>query len=188
MDDTSWKLIVDTAQTVAAFAGALSAVFAGWAVKNSVSDRKNAHLLNHAKVSLERAFQALCGSTPQSSPPPHDRLGWLTAARLIVEYFSAKKRISDKLTLQECESHEEHWRHQFYVRLQAIQNGPAGYFTPRPQGEEIEKTSAIIVHHFATWPKDNADPLEKYKNADDAYEKLGIHLKWLHLRRYCGRV
>lgn len=187
MDDATWKLVVDTAQTVAAFAGALSAIFAGWAIRNSSKDRKNAHLLNHAKISLERAFQALCGNTPQDSPPPHDRLGWLTAARLIEEYGSAKQRITDTLTRQECESYEEHWRHQFYVRLEAIQDGPASYFTPRPQGEEIQKTSAIVVHHFATWPQGKTDPLTKYKNADDAYEKLSIHLKWLYLRTYCGR-
>ena len=187
MDDETWKLVVDTAQTVAAFAGALSAIFAGLAIRNSSKERTNAHLLNHAKISLERAFQALCGNTSPESPPPHDRLGWLTAARLIEEYKSTKQRITDKLTLQECESYEEHWRHQFYVRLEAIQSGPAGYFTHRPKGEEIQKTSAIIIHHFATWPLDKSDPLAEYKNAEEACEKLDIHLKWMKLRFYCGR-
>jgi hypothetical protein len=188
MDDATWKLIVDSAQTVAAFAGALSAIFAGWSIRKSTKERKNSHLLHHARTSLERAFQALCGDTPADQTPLHDRTAWLTAARLIEDYKAAKVRITDKLTLQECESHEEHWRYQFYARLKAIQNGPAGYFSPRPRGEEIQKASAIVVHAFATWPKGKPDPLEKYKSTDDAYDKLGIHLLWFKLRQYCNRI
>lgn len=188
MDDATWKLVVDSALTVAAFAGALSAIFAGWAIRKSSSDRKNSHLLHHAKTSLERAFQALCRDTPANLAVPHDRTAWLTSARLIEEYKTAKKRITDRLTLQECESHEEHWRYQFYVRLKAIQDGPAGYFTPRPRGEEIQKVSAMVIHAFAAWPKGKLDPLKKYKSVDDAYNKLGIHLLWSKLREYCNRI
>jgi hypothetical protein len=187
MEDATWKLVVDSAQTVAAFAGALSAIFAWWAISKSSSDRKNSHLLHHAKTSLERSFQALCGDTPANSVPEYDRTAWLTCARLIEEYKAVKTRITDKLTLQECESHEEHWRYQFYVRLSAIQDGPEGYFTPRPRGEEIQKVSAMVIHAFATWPDGKADPLCKYKSADDAYNKLGIHLLWFKLRLYCNR-
>lgn len=186
MDDLTWKVIVDTAQTVAAFAGALSAIFAWRTIRASSKDRKNNHLLHHAKTSLERSFQALCGDTQANSAPPHDRTAWLASARLIEEYKVAKQRITDNLTLQECESHEEHWRHQFYVRLKLIQDGPAGFFSPRPRGEEIQKTSAIIIHAFATWPKDKVDPLRKFKSHEDAVDKLGIHLRWLKLRQYCG--
>lgn len=184
MDDATWKLVVDSAQTVAAFAGALSAIFAGWAIRKSSNERKNSHLLHHAKTSIERAFQALCGDTPANTPPTRERAAWLTAARLIEEYKVSKGRITDRLTLQECESHEEHWRYQFYSRLKAIQNGSSGYFMNRRNEELIQKTSAIIVHDFAIWPIDKSDPLEKYKTDDDAYNKLGIHLLWFKLRKY----
>lgn len=188
MEEATWKLIVDSAQAVAAFAGALSAVFAWLTIRKASSDRKNSHLLHNAKTSLERAFQALCGDTPANSVPTHDRTAWLTAARLIEDYKAGKKRITDKLTLQECESHEEHWRYQFYARLTALQEGPAGYFLPRPQGEEIQKVSAMVIHAFASWPKGKPDPLGKYKSAEDAYERLGIHLRWFKLRQYCKKV
>jgi hypothetical protein len=188
MDDATWKLVVDSAQAVAAFAGALSAIFAWRTIRQASKDRKNTHLLHHAKTSLERAFLALCGDTPPNTAPAHDRTAWLTAARLIEEYKKSKERITDKLTLQECESHEEHWRYQFYARLVLIQDGPAGYFTPRPRGEEIQKVSAMVIHAFATWPKGKPDPLEKYQSADDAYNKLGIHLLWFKLRQYCNRI
>ena len=188
MDDATWKVAVESAQTVAAFAGALSAVFAGWTIRKASKERKNAHLLHHAKTSLERSFQSLCGGTSTNSAPIRDRVAWLSAARLIEEYKSAKERITDDLTLQECESHEEHWRYQFYARLKKIQNGPPGYFTSNPRGEEIQEASAIVVHAFATWPDGKPDPLDKYKSADDAYKKLGIHLLWFKLREYCGRL
>ncbi len=182
----TWTIVVNIAQTFAAVAAAASALFAGLTVRNYLKDRANAHLLSHAKTSLQRAFEALCGTT-QAGAPPHDRLAWLTSARLIEEYKATKERISDKLTLQECESHEEHWRHQFYMRLESLQAGPASYFTPRPQGSEIQKTSAIIIHHFATWPEGRIDPLSKYQSSDDTYDKLGIHMKWFHLRIFCNR-
>ncbi|WP_144938350.1 hypothetical protein [Pseudomonas alabamensis] len=187
MDDATWKLIVDIAQTTAAFAGAASAIFAGLTIRKSSNERKNSHLLHHARTSLERSFQALCGDTQSNSAPTHDRTAWLTAARLIEEYKTAKARISDKLTLQECESHEEHWRYQFYERLKAIENGPQGYFSPRPRGEEIQKISAMVIHAFATWPEGKPDPLNNYESEDEAYERLGIHLLWFKLRQYCNR-
>lgn len=186
MDAGNWKTAVDIAQVIAGFAAAITAGFAGWVIWSAARDRKNSHLLNHAKVSLERAYHALCGNTPDNGPPPHDRLRWLTAARLIIEYSSAKARITDELTLQECESHEEHWRHLFYVRLSAIQDGPPSYFSPRRESEAINKTSAVVIHHFATWPEGKADPLKMYTNHHEAIEKLRIHAKWHQLEIYCN--
>ncbi|UQS92526.1 hypothetical protein M5C90_15855 [Pseudomonas chlororaphis subsp. piscium] len=132
-------MIVNISQAAAAFAGAASAVFAGWAIRKASKERKNTHLLNHAKSSLERAFQALCEGTSSGEPPASDRLAWLTCARLIEEYKSAKGMIKDRLTLRECESHEEHWRHQFYLRLEPISEAPADYFSARNGGSKYRK-------------------------------------------------
>jgi hypothetical protein len=186
MDAETWKVIVDTSQTVAAVAGGLSAVFAGWAIRKSSKERNNTHLLNHAKSSLERAFSALCDGTPPGTAPAADRLAWLTSARLIEEYKSTKLLIKDQLTLRECESHEEHWRHQFFLRLEPIATMTHEYYSYKPQGEEIHKVSAIILHHFAEWPKDKKDTLSKYGGYHGAIKRLGISPRWRSLSDYCS--
>lgn len=186
MDAETWKIIVDTSQAVAALAGGLSAVFAGLAITKASIDRKNEHLLKHAKSCLERAYSALCEGSESGQPPNSDRLAWLTAARLIEEYRSCKARIKDALSLQECESHEEHWRHQFYVKLQPLSEGPMDYYRRSSKGAPIQNVSAVIVHSFADWPEGKEDTLAAYKNADQAIEELGLSRKWFVLRQQCG--
>ncbi|WP_236169782.1 hypothetical protein [Pseudomonas atacamensis] len=186
MDADTWKLVVDISQASAAIAGGLSAVFAGWAIRKASKDRKNTHLLNHAKSSLERAFSALCEGTPAGRPPAPDRLAWLTCARLIEEYKSTKCLIKEKLTLRECESHEEHWRHQFFLRLEPLGQMTQEYYSNGLNGVELHKASAIIVHAFSEWPEGKADTLDKYRGGADAAKKLGVSPRWFALRQYCG--
>jgi len=176
------------AEVIAAFAGAGSAVAAIWTIKKSDRTRENERLLAYSVLTLERAYSALVGQSPQGSLPPADRLGWLSAARLIEEYKSAKARMKDPLILQECNSHEEHWRNQFRARLELIPYDPARYFTSGGFGHEVQKTSAVIIHSFATWPDGKIDELDKYLNTDDAINKLGISNLWIGLRRYCDRL
>jgi len=177
-----------SADAIAAFAGAGSAIAALWTIKKAANERENERLLSYAVVTLERAFAALIGQSAPDAIPPPDRLGWLTAARLIEEYKTAKTRLKDPLILQECNSHEEHWRNQFRTRLELISERPMDYYTQRGFGNEIQKTSAIIVHNFADWPEGKADELDKYLNTDDAIKKLSLSKKWFVLRHYCGLV
>ena len=176
------------AEVVAAFAGAGSAIAAIWTIKKSDRVRENERLLAYSVLTLERSFTALVGQSAQDSAPPPDRLGWLTAARLIEEYKSAKTRLKDPIIVQECNSHEEHWRNQFRARLELIPYDPARYFTIRGFGNEVQKTSAVIIHSFATWPDGKIDDLDKYLNTADAINKLGISNLWVGLRQYCDRL
>ena len=174
------------ASTVAAFAGAGSALAAVWTIRLSARARENERLLGNAVTTLERAYLALCGQTDRSSLPPSDRVGWLTAARLIEDYKDAKKRLKDPLIIRECEAHEEHWRHQFYLKLEPLSLGRVAYYTENSNtlSGVIDKASAIIVHAFATWPEDKIDPLKKYTSKNDAESKLKISQKWSSLRFY----
>ncbi|MFJ3431026.1 hypothetical protein [Pseudomonas fragi] len=176
------------AEVIAAFAGAGSAIAAICTIKKSDRSRENERLLAYSVLTLERSFAALVGQSAQDSVPPPDRLGWLTSARLIEEYKSAKARLKDPLILQECNSHEEHWRNQFRARLELIPYDPARYFTLGGIGHGVHKTSAVIVHSFATWPDGKIDELDKYMNTADAINKLGISNLWVGLRRYCDRL
>ncbi|WP_348971417.1 hypothetical protein [Pseudomonas atacamensis] len=164
-----------SANTVAAFAGAGSAFAAVWTIKKSASARENERLLGNAVTTLERAYRALCGQSDSSSLPPSDRVAWLTAARLIEDYKDAKKRLKDPLIIQECEAHEEHWRHQFYLKLTPLSMGHLDYY----QG--LYEISAIIVHAFASWPTGKADPVDRYASINEARSELKIDKTWTSL-------
>ncbi len=184
MDAETWKLVVDTAQAGAAIFGGLSAGFAGWAIWKSSKERKNAHLLNHAKTSIERAFSALFSRVDAVAPPPSDRVAWLTAARLIEEYRRSKARIQDPLTLEECESHEAHWSHQFYIRLQPLSNTVPEYYGQPGSATSIPPVAAIIVHDFAIWPEEKPDPLKSHEVSKRKPHESDAHLRWGALRAY----
>lgn len=179
-----WKLIVDVAQAGAAVFGGLSAGFAGWTIWKSSKERKNSHLLNYSKTTMERAFFALCDGVAAGYHPPANRVAWLAAARLIEEYKKAKKRIKDPLTLEECESHEGHWRHQFYLRLDPLSETVPEYYGQPRSATSIPPLAAIIVHDFAMWPDEKPDPLLAHELSKRAPEEWEAHLKWGALRQY----
>ncbi|MCX2706051.1 MULTISPECIES: hypothetical protein [Pseudomonas] len=186
--NTLWTIGLNAASAIAAAASAFGAF---WTIrKNSLnlreerkaSDevRENERLLNHATTTLERAFSALMGGNIALSFPPSDRLAWLTAARLITEYQNTKVRISSSQLLQECESHEEHWRHQFYLKLNEITRQSQDYYATG----SIQKSSAVIVHAFSDWPEGKVDTIPG--NHHEAIETHGVRPWWLGLRHYLG--
>lgn len=166
---------------VAAFAGAISAIAACITIRRSSKDRADERHLDYAVRTLERAYRALCGNDGAGLAPA-DRLAWLTAARLLEQYKAVKAQISSKVVLAECEGHEEHWRHQFYLALEPLSRAaPSDYF----QGHSpVHPVSAIIVHAFASWPDKKKDPIDVYDSAEDATNKLGVNKMWIPLRRY----
>ena len=185
----SWKEITELvcsnlpdANLVAATAGAASAFAAFWTIRHASKARENERYLGYAVTTLERAFSALIGRSAADALPPSDRIGWLTAARLIEEYKSAKTRIKDRIILQECESHEDHWRHQFYLRLAPLAIGRVAYYSEG--SDSIDPTSAIVVHAFASWPENKLDPIKRYRTYNEALERLQIHPKWASLEWY----
>lgn len=178
--------------TVSAIAAAASAFGAFYTIKKTGQNsrierdadgqaREDDRLLNHAKTTLERAYLALRGPSARATEPPRDRLNWLTSARLIEEYKATKKRITSDFTMRECESDEEHWRHQFYLLISPVAKRLGGidyYRRISDQELGIDPVSAIIVKAFATWPEDRDDPLNKYKSPQDAANKLGVSRVW----------
>ena len=178
MSPETLKLIVDVAQPLAAIAGALSALAAFYTIKKTNSARKNERLLDHAVITLERAFDALT-ENGNHNPPDANNLSWLTAARLLEEYKETKSQLRDKLTKRECDSHEEHWRHQFYLALLPISRGNGDYF----RVGKITKSAALVVHRFADWPDLKVDPLSKYDDPNSG-AKLVIHKRWSALAHY----
>ncbi|WP_063912497.1 hypothetical protein [Pseudomonas sp. p21] len=181
---------------ISAIAAAASAFGAFYTIKKTAQNskleqeadnqaREDERLMNHAKTTLERAYLALRGPSERAAEPPRDRLNWLTSARLIEEYKATKKRITSDFTMRECESHEEHWRHQFYLLLSPVAKRLGGieyYRRISDQELGIDPVSAIIVKAFATWPDDKNDPLDKYRSPQDAANKLGVSNIWTSFR------
>lgn len=167
---------------VAAVAGAASAIAAFAAIRSSSKSRANERVLQHCVTTLERAFSALVGPAENPTLPLRDRLAWLTSARLIEEYKFAKKRLKGELLKSELASHEEHWRRHFYLVLEPLAIGHLAFF----QENEIDKTSAIIIHNFSDWPEDKDDPIDKYDGYKNAREVLPVDNRWFALRTYIG--
>ncbi|MND77224.1 hypothetical protein D3C76_574280 [compost metagenome] len=144
---------------------------------------ENERLLQYAITTIERAYLALRGRDPDAHVPPQNRLNWLTAARLIEEYRVAKNEISDPQLVRECESHEEHWRHQVYLLLLPLADGYPDYFyADGTSGAPIQSVSAVIVHSFADWPEGKVDPLLAYRSIHDAVRRYPVHMTWFNLR------
>ncbi|QXI45149.1 hypothetical protein HU734_010430 [Pseudomonas wayambapalatensis] len=173
---------------IAAIAASASALFAAITIISTARARSNERLLEHAIETLERAYSSLVGNSQDGKIPVADRLAWLTSARLIEEYKSAKKRISSALIRQECESHEEHWRHQFYLKLKNLSGGDINYYSKNGSIECINPVSAVIIHAFADWPEGKKDPLRKYRDEKDAVAKLKPMARWFILHQYCGTL
>ena len=156
-------------------------------IRVTARERSDERLASFAIRTLERAYQSLVGAGYVAGPVPADRLAWLNSARLIEQYKDAKRRIKSPVVLHECEGHEEYWRHQFYLALQPTSRVAVDYFSAPLTGvPPIHEISAVVVHAFATWPEGKSDPLDSYKNKDDAVSKLNVHLMWFSLRRYLG--
>lgn len=201
---TDVNSIAAFAGALSAIAGSLSAIAAFRAIKRNDKNhaitianaekakakeerttnerRENERLLKHAVTTMERAYLVLRGPDPQAPIPPQSRLNWLTAARLIEEYRATKGEIKDSQLYRECESHEEHWRHQVYLLLKPLATGNPDYFRSGSSSETIQSVSAVIVHSFADWPEGKKDPLSVYGSIGDATAKFGISQTWFNLQ------
>ncbi|MBF6029657.1 hypothetical protein ICY20_18060 [Pseudomonas sp. P115] len=196
MDVSEWTLTATAAAAVAAAVSAITSAVSASAARRAIAQnesitaasriredhlRENARLLEHATTTLERAYAALMGANEQLNVPPRNRINWLTSARLIEEFKSTKLRIDDPLLLQECLSHEMHWRNQFSFKLEQLGVSHPDYF--RQSGKEIiQLTSAVIVCGFSTWPDEYNDPIDKYSTVKEAVNQIGVSHMWAHLR------
>lgn len=168
-----------------AFFAGLSAIFAAWQIYSANKRVKNERRLNYAVTSLERAYAVLTNDGTNKNFPRADRLAWLTCARLIEEFKTVKQELKNQPYLSECEGHEEHWRHQFYLSLQELALN-SGYYRIS-ETDCIEPISAMIIHSFADWPNGKKDPIDKFGNLTEAEDKIHISQKWFGLKVYLER-
>lgn len=153
----------------------------------SISHRQG-YCIQASTMLFPRRQQGLQGTDtlhtdcPQS--PLCERLAWLTSARLIQQYKDTKSRIKSSVVLHECEGHEEHWRHQFFLALTHLENISPEYYSIGKGKGPIADISAIIIHAFASWPEGKTDPLDVYSSNEDAVRSLGVNPWWITLRRH----
>lgn len=155
---------------LAAVVSAIAAVGAWIWTRNaallSLRYQESSAYLEECKLALRRAHGALTEGQDVSPIPLPDRLNWLTAARHIQSYKKLKIRVNEKAHREVLESHEEEWRHRFYVSLGRNSSiFPSGYYSqsavPEGRRSPIEPRSALIVHDFANWPEGKEDPLNE---------------------------
>lgn len=176
----------DYIQVAVAFFAAVAALASWLAIFTAKCLKKDDELLAHATVTLERAYGALMNGQDGENIPKPNRLNWLTSARLIENYIATKKEIKSPEIRRRCDGHEEFWRNQFYNCLEPLSMNFAYYSPKKNGGLELHKGSAVIVHGFASWPKDRVDPIDSYKNLDEVVRVYGLSKHWAGLRQYVG--
>lgn len=154
------------------FAGG-STLIAAFAIYYQARVQNNQKLLDQAQLSLERAYETLSTDGKVLSPPSPVRLNWLTAARHIQRYKILKSQLKDKTHITICEEQEEYWRHRIYLCLATKEPIQPSYYQEKlgeHRMQAIDPTSALVIHAFAKWPKDRADPLDS-ADSEELIEK-----------------
>lgn len=136
-----------------AFGSALVSVLAIYIPWRNTHDSE---VFKEAVLALERAYRALMESADVNGRPTPDRLNWLTSARHIESYKSLRDSLKTPLFRRLCREHEEHWRHEFYLRIAKDRIYQVSYYESGP----IEPRSAIVVHGFAAWTSERQDPID----------------------------
>ena len=86
-----------------------------------------------------------------------DQIAVIAAARHIESYKALRGSLKTVLYKRLSQEHEEHWRHEFYLKL--FRNDritQVSYFEAGP----IEPRSAIVIYGFAAWPHTRKDPID----------------------------
>lgn len=174
---------------IASIAAAVSAYFSWKSLKHAQEVKKDDELLAHATVTLERAYSVLMEGSDDDEPR-RNRMNWLVASRLILDYQDTKRQIKLPEIVRRCEGHEDFWRQRFNDSLSNISLRFGYYSEPQAQidGNRIYPISAIVVHKFADWPDGRADDLDRWESTNAAIDELGISLQWASLRHYVGRL
>lgn len=173
-------------------AGAAISAFLSWRQMVKAHRQRQADLLAEIAVRhLERAWNALTVYNTQVSPPPADRLRWLTTARHIIEYKNTFELISDAGAQRRCQAEEAYWRQRFYEALHPLQMD-FGYYPDWTKlvtltSRDLEKSSAVIVHRFADWPEGKPDAIDmavqRYAEMTDPTQ---LSRRWAALRKALG--
>ncbi|MBT9538728.1 hypothetical protein [Thiobacillus sp.] len=150
---------MSTADQIAVIAAAIalgSAVVSVLAIYVPWRNTHDSEVFKEAVLALERAYRSLMSEASSNDRPEADRLNWLTSARHIESYKSLRNSLKTRLYSRLCQQHEEHWRHEFYLRLLKDRIYQVAYFEKGP----IEPRSAIVIYGFAAWPNKKQDPID----------------------------
>lgn len=149
---------MSTADLIASVAAAIafgSAVVSVLAFYVPWQNTHDAEIFKEAVLALERAYRSLMHDA-EDRPKP-DRLNWLTSARHIESYKELRNSLKTSLYRHLCQEHEEHWRHEFYLRVSNDCIYQVSYYESGP----IEPRSAIVIHGFAAWQNERQDAIDK---------------------------
>ena len=184
--ELSTGFFLSLAAAIGGIGAAVSAALSWWSFRQDRLVKSDQILMSKATQCLERAWNALTVNG-QMSEPPADRLNWLTAARLLLEFENTKPRIKDRAYRELCEAEEAHWRLQFSRVLDPLTTNFA-YFSGKESQEKIYPKSAIIIHLFAQWPEGKSDRLDDLGRLEvESPEDLGLSKKWAALRHWLER-
>ena len=150
---------MSTADLIAIVAAAIafgSAVVSVLAIYFPWRNTHDSEIFKEAVLALERAYRSLMQGAGQDGRPTSDRLNWLTSARHIESYKSLRNSLKTSLYRRLCQEHEEHWRHEFYLRIAKDRIYQVSYYEIGP----IEPRSAIVIHSFAAWQNARQDPID----------------------------
>ena len=146
----------DQISVIAAAIAFGSAVVSVLAIYFPWRNTHDSEVFKEAVLALERAYRSLMNGAEPDGRPDSDRLNWLTSARHIESYKALRESLKTNLYGRLCQEHEEHWRHEFYLRILKDRIYQVSYFEQGP----IEPRSAIVIYGFAAWPNKKQDPID----------------------------
>ncbi len=172
----------DQISVIAAVISFLSAIVSIFAIYIPWKNNHDAEIFHECILSLERAFKALMLNAEEDGRPIADRLNWLTSARHLESYKSLRKSIKTSLYRRVSDEHEEHWRHEFYLKLLKNKIYQISYFEAGP----IEPRSAIVIYGFAAWPHSKNDPIDTL-DLEDLFRKSDLLQGNYGLQQYLAK-
>lgn len=192
---------MDYSAVISAGSAALSAVFAAVTIWYAERKSSDAILTHEAKECLEKAYEALTAGMPADGVPLPDRLNWLTSARRLLRFKEIQSKVKSKQYKLSLSIAEADWRGRFSDVLDGIL-GPresdgasrllhasSAYFEGSP-GERlsIDYSSAVVIHAFSIWPKNEHDILEEKAVGRILNERPNVWIRYPNLRAYKHKV
>lgn len=150
---------MSTTELIAIVAAAValgSAIVSVLAIYLPWRNTHDSEVFKEAVLALERAYRSLMQGADSDGRPASDRLNWLTSARHIESYKTLRNSLKTSLYRRLCQEHEEHWRHEFHLRISKSCIYQVSYYETGP----IEPGSAIVIHGFAAWQNGRQDPID----------------------------
>src|SRR3990167_5955428 len=134
---------------------------------------------------LTKCYDTLSKRKDENGRPARSRIGWLTAARLLVTAEEVGKLITIKSHQLIWQQTREYWRGQFRDLINPEPDGfPASYYAASGkefmfgtdgQNQPLAESSLTALYKFIEWPKGTMDPLKKESRfTDEEVEEMRL--------------